>query len=226
VGGTHGVPARRLRIRGGGNDDDRVALAARILDLLGRAPSGRVVVGMAGEPGAGKSTLARLMTTALDVPTAVVPLDGFHLADVELRRQGLLGRKGAPETFDAWGYAALLGRLQGRPTHPVYAPGFERDLEQPLAGAIAVAPEIQVVLTEGNYLLLDRPEWRAGRDQLDETWFVDVAPDVRRAQLVRRHVRFGKSQAEAERWVREVDDVHAVLVAAARSRADLVVELS
>jgi pantothenate kinase len=223
VGGTRGVPARRLRISGSGNADDRVALAARITELLGRAAPGRVVVGMAGEPGAGKSTLATAMRTALGVPTAVVPLDGFHLADVELSKQGLLGRKGA---FDAWGYAALLGRLQSRPSHVVYAPGFERDLEQPLAGAIAVAPEVQVVLTEGNYLLLDRPEWRAGRDLLDETWYVDVAPDVRRAQLVRRHVRFGKSQAEAERWVREVDDVNADLVGASRSRADLVVELS
>ena len=218
-------PARRLAINGGA-DDDRAALAARIAELLGPAASGRVLVGVAGEPGAGKSTLATAMTTTLDVPTANVPLDGFHLADVELTCQGLLGRKGAPETFDAWGYAALLQRLRSRPPHPVYAPGFERDLEQPLAGAIVVAPEVQVVVTEGNYLLLDRPEWRAGREQLDEVWYVDVDPEVRRDWLVRRHVRFGKSQAQAERWVVEVDDRNAALVAESRARADLVVEVS
>jgi pantothenate kinase len=165
------------------------------------------------------------MAEVLDVPTAVVPLDGFHLADVELSRQGLLTRKGAPETFDAWGYAALLARLREKPSHPVYAPGFERDLEQPLAGAVVVAPEVEVVLTEGNYLLLDRPEWRAGRELLDEVWYVDVDTDVRRSQLLARHVRFGKSQLDAEAWVREVDDVNSGLVVESRPRADLVVEV-
>ena len=210
----------------GAADEQHEALAARVAGLLGKAASGRVVVGMAGEPGAGKSTLAAALTALLDVPTAVVPLDGFHLADVELTRQGLLGRKGAPETFDAWGYAALIDRLRRRPDHTVYAPGFERDLEQPLAGAIAVLPEVEVVLTEGNYLLVDRPEWRAGRALLDECWYVDVDPDVRRARLVRRHVRFGKSQPDAESWVAEVDDVNAELVGQSRSRADLLVEVS
>ncbi len=201
-------------------------LAARVQDMVDRAGSGRVLVGMAGQPGAGKSTLAAALAPLLDLRTAVVPLDGFHLADVELSSQGLLGRKGAPETFDAWGYAALLDRLRRRPDHTVYAPGFERDLEQPLAGAIAVPPEAEVVLTEGNYLLLDRPEWQAGRELLDECWYVGVEPDVRRARLVRRHVRFGKPQPDAERWVAEVDEVNAALVLESRSRADLVVEVS
>jgi pantothenate kinase len=223
TGGAH--PGLRLRVSDRGDADDRVALAARITELLARADNGRVVLGMAGEPGAGKSTLASAVAAVLDVPTTVVPLDGFHLADVELVRQGLLRRKGAPETFDPWGYAALLRRLRSRPDHSVYAPGFERDLEQPLAGAIVVAPEVELVLTEGNYLLLDRPEWRAGREQLDEVWYVDVDPVVRRDQLVRRHVRFGKSQDDAERWVAEVDDANAVLVAASRPLADLVVEV-
>ena len=207
-------------------DDDRAALATRISDLLAAAPSGRVLIGMAGEPGAGKSTLATAMRAALDVPTANVPLDGFHLADVELTRQGLLGRKGAPETFDAWGYAALLARLRSRPEHPVYAPAFERDLEQPLAGAVPVAPDVAVVVTEGNYLLLDRPEWRAGRELLDEVWYIDVDPDVRRAWLLTRHVQFGKSQREAEQWVADVDDANAALVAASRARADVVVAVT
>ncbi len=207
-------------------ETDLERLAARVKDRLRRAPSGRALIGMAGEPGAGKSTLAAALAPLLDAPTAVVPLDGFHLADVELTRQGLRSRKGAPQTFDAWGYAALLERLRTRPDHTIYAPGFERDLEQPLAGAIAVLPEVEVVLTEGNYLLLDRPEWRAGRELLDECWYVGVDPDERRARLVRRHVRFGKPQQDAERWVSEVDEVNAALVVESRSRADLVVEVS
>ena len=205
---------------------DLEALADRITRLLSRSPRGRVLVGMAGEPGAGKSTVARGLTAVLTARTVVVPLDGYHLADVELVRQGLVGRKGAPETFDAWGYAALLDRLRSRPDHTVYAPGFERDLEQPLAGAIAVEPDVEVVLTEGNYLLLDRVEWRAGRALLDETWYVDVDPVVRRARLVRRHVAFGKPPSDAERWVAEVDEANAALVVASLPRADLVVELS
>jgi pantothenate kinase len=217
---------RRTAQVGVAEEEDVVELVSRVTDLLAGAPSGRVLLGLAGEPGAGKSTLADALATRLAARTAVVPLDGFHLADAELERQGLLRRKGAPETFDAWGYAALLQRLRSRPDHPVYAPSFERDLEQPLAGAIAVPSEVELVITEGNYLLLDRPEWQAGRGLLDETWYVGIERDLRRTRLVQRHVRFGKVQADAERWVTEVDDVNAALVAESRRRADLVVAVS
>jgi pantothenate kinase len=217
---------RRTAAVGVAEPADLAELVARVTGLVDRAASGRVLVGLAGEPGAGKSTLAEALAARLGASSVVVPLDGFHLADAELARQGLLARKGAPETFDAWGYAALLDRLRRRPEHTVYAPGFERELEQPLSGAIAVPAQVQVVLTEGNYLLLDRPEWRAGRALLDETWYVGVDPDVRRRWLVDRHVRFGKPRAEAERWVAEVDDPNAALVAQARRWCDLVVEVS
>jgi pantothenate kinase len=151
-------------------------------------------------------------------------MDGFHLADVTLRRLGLLDRKGAPETFDAWGFAALLARLRSRPAEVVYAPGFERGLEQPVAGVVAVPPEAELVVTEGNYLLLDRPEWRAVRAQLDEVWFLRCPEEVRRPRLVARHVEFGKSPDEAEAWVSRVDDPNAALVLASMPRADRVVD--
>ena len=157
------------------------------------------------------------------VPAVHLPMDGFHLADVSLRRLGLLDRKGAPETFDAWGYAALLRRVRtARET--VWAPGFERDLEQPLAGAVAIEPEAELVVTEGNYLLLDRPAWRAVRAALDEVWFLDVPDEVRRSRLVARHTAYGKTPAEAEQWVARVDDPNAALVAATRAAADRVVD--
>jgi pantothenate kinase len=185
----------------------------------------RTIIGIAGAPGAGKTTYAERFVDRSrrdGVPTAYLPMDGFHLADAALASLGLLDRKGAPETFDAWGYAALLRRVRTA-EEVVWAPGFERVLEQPLAGAIAVPPEARLVVTEGNYLLLDRPEWRAVRAELDEVWFLDCADDVRRARLTARHVEFGKSSAQAEAWVSRVDDANAALVAASRGRADRVV---
>lgn len=182
-------------------------------------------MGVTGAPGVGKTTYAVGMVAASTEPAAYVPMDGFHLADVTLAALGRLDRKGAPETFDAWGYAALLARLRAETGHVVYAPGFERDLEQPIAGAVTVPPEAALVVTEGNYLLLDRPEWRAVRDQLDEVVFLVADDEVRRARLVARHVQFGKSPAEAESWVARVDEGNAALVAATRDRADRVVEI-
>jgi pantothenate kinase len=191
--------------------------------LDSRAARGRWLLGLAGPPGAGKSTVARAVVERLHRPGVVVPMDGFHLADVELARQGLGDRKGAPESFDGWGYAALLARLRQRPDHVVYAPGFERTLEQPIAGAVPVEPAVDVVLTEGNYLLLDRPEWQAGRNQLDECWYVDIDPALRVERLVARHVAFGKSEAAARSWVDRVDSPNALLVEESRDRADLVI---
>jgi pantothenate kinase len=198
------------------------ALVARAAGLA--SGPGRAVLGIAGAPGSGKSTLAERLVDALGPAAAWVPMDGFHLADAALERLGLRDRKGAPETFDALGYAALLRRLRDS-QQVVWAPGFERGLEQPLAGEIAIGPEIELVVTEGNYLLLDEPPWREVRAALDEVWFLDLDDDVRRKRLVARHIEFGKSPEEAEAWVSRVDDANAVLVLASRDRADRVLRL-
>jgi pantothenate kinase len=184
--------------------------------------STRRILGITGAPGAGKTTYAERLVAESTVPAVHLPMDGFHLADVSLRRLGLLDRKGAPETFDAWGYATLLRRVRDSST-TVWAPGFDRELEQPLAGALAVDPKVELVVTEGNYLLLGRPEWQAVRAALDEVWFLDVADEIRLPRLVARHVQFGKSPAEAEAWVAEVDDANAALVLATRSSADRII---
>jgi pantothenate kinase len=190
-------------------------------------PAARRLLGIVGAPGSGKSTLAVALASLLP-DAVVVPMDGFHLADVELRRRGVLERKGAPETFDGWGYAALLERLRRAPRagEIVMAPGFERDLEQPLAGAIPVPTAASRIVTEGNYLLLDTPEWRAARSALDEVWFVRTDDDVRRQRLVARHIAFGKPPHAARAWVDAVDEPNARLVAESADRADLIVDLS
>ncbi|MFG2210890.1 nucleoside/nucleotide kinase family protein [Streptomyces sp. NPDC048638] len=201
-------------------------------DLLSRArrlaasahPGRRRLLGIAGPPGAGKSTLAAHLVAELDGEAVLVPMDGFHLAGAELRRLGRTGRKGAPDTFDAAGYAALLARLRSpEPDSAVYAPAFDRRLEEPVAGSIPVAPHIPLVVTEGNYLLLDSTPWAPVRALLDEVWYVDLGTPERVRRLVDRHARFGRPRDDAERFVRTSDEANARTVAAGRDRADLVV---
>ena len=191
---------------------------------------GRAILGIAGLPGAGKTTLAAALAAALAArlghdAVVHVPMDGFHLADVQLDRLGLRDRKGAPETFDAWGYAALLARLRERADAAVYAPGFERDLEQPIAAAVVVPPEARLVVTEGNYLLLDDPPWTAARTELSEVWLVESEDGERLRRLVARHVQFGKSPDVAAAWVARSDEANARLIRERSVAPDLVVSL-
>ncbi|MFI8091208.1 nucleoside/nucleotide kinase family protein [Streptomyces sp. NPDC086080] len=211
-------------------------MALTFEDLLRRARSlpgdgRRAILGIAGGPGAGKSTLAGHLVRELNGTgepwVAHVPMDGFHLADAELDRLGRRDRKGAPDTFDAAGYAALLRRLREEADGEiVYAPGFERVLEQPLAGAVPVPPAARLVVTEGNYLLLDTGAWARVRPWLDEVWFCALDEEERLRRLIARHEEFGKSHAEAVAWVERSDQRNAELVAATRDRADLVVPAS
>lgn len=176
------------------------------------------LLGITGAPGVGKSTLA----AALGLP--VVPMDGFHYADVELTRRRLLHSKGAPDTFDAEGYAALLRRVKAH-EWGIVAPMFERTLEQSLAGAIPV-PQSGTVVTEGNYLLLNQRRWSAVRAQIDVVWHLVVDDAVRIERLVARHVAFGKNPAQARAWVARVDEPNAVRIEEARRRADVVIDLT
>ena len=188
------------------------------------AGQGRRLLGIAGAPGAGKSTLAEALVAGLGGRAVLVPMDGFHLDDAVLDALGLRDRKGAPATFDAAGYAHLLRRLQSGEDDVVYAPRFDREHERSVAGALAVPRHVPLVITEGNYLLTDGPFAPVG-GLLDACWFLDVEPALRRRRLVERHVRHGRSADAAERWVSASDDPNAALVDATRARADLVVTL-
>jgi pantothenate kinase len=202
---------------------DHVAAIARARRLA--SLDRRVLIGITGPPGCGKSTLALEIVGALDPTEAVVvPMDGFHLADVQLERLGMASCKGAPETFDVGGYVSLLRRIRETRDGTVYAPTFDRAIEQPVAGAIAVEAQMKLVVTEGNYLLLDDPPWAALRQLFDEIWYCDVDADLRRARLIARHEQFGKAPRDALSWVANVDEPNARRVAATRFKANHFVE--
>lgn len=186
----------------------------------------RRLLGLVGAPGSGKSTLARALEQALPGRAQVVPMDGFHLAQVELQRLGRAERKGAPDTFDSAGYVALLRRVrEQRADEIVYAPEFRREIEEPVAGAIAVLPQTQLVITEGNYLLLQEDSWAEVAPLLDEVWFVEVDDALRVERLVRRHQQFGRSPEEALAWVAQTDEPNARRIAATRERAQRVIRI-
>lgn len=186
----------------------------------------RRLLAIAGPPGVGKSTVAAALLAALPPGSAaLVPQDGFHLADDVLADLGLAARKGAPETFDARGLHALLTRLHTNAEPVVYAPLFRRDLEAAIAGAIPVRRETPLVIVEGNYLLLADNPWVANRELFDEAWFLDIADTTRRSRLIQRHERFGRSPAEAEHWTLGNDERNARLVQTSSTAADLIVSL-
>lgn len=204
------------------------------IDLLAQRAAGlpmpgrRAVLGITGCPGAGKSTLAERLVQELDTssrPAVYVPMDGFHLADVALDHLGRRQRKGAVDTFDGFGYLALLRRLHTERSNTVFAPGFDRTIEQPIAGTTLIDPSVQLVITEGNYLLIDDEPWPHVRAELTEVWYCDLDPELRRRRLIARHVEFGKTEAGARRWVESVDDPNARLVEGTRDRADLMIDM-
>jgi pantothenate kinase len=152
-------------------------------------------------------------------------MDGFHLANQELVRLGRRDRKGAPDTFDADGYAALLERLRRPAGQTIYAPFFDRAIEESIGSALPVLPQTPLIITEGNYLLLEDGDWPRVRAAIDAVWFLEVPDDLRLTRLVRRHETFGRSPEQAVRWVAQVDQRNAELIDATRRRADLIIQL-
>lgn len=189
------------------------------------AAPGRVIIGIAGPPGAGKSTVAAALVHELGQGAVLVPMDGFHLSNQVLQSLGRRDRKGAPDTFDATGYVALLRRLRSPCADVVYAPVFRREIEEPIGAGIPVPPEASVVVTEGNYLLLDSHPWRQVRDLLDAAWYLEVDDAVRMKRLIARHVEFGKTPDAARAWAERSDQRNADIIAASAHRADLLLRL-
>ena len=185
--------------------------------------NGRKIIGITGPPGSGKSTLAAGLAAEHPDTHVVVPMDGFHLANRELVRLGRSRRKGAPDTFDVEGYVDLLQRLRELPDHTVYAPKFDRDLEEPIANAIAVEPRHTTIITEGNYLLHGAGGWEQVRPHLDECWYVDCEYSARIVRLISRHIEHGRTGPQAAAWVHDVDEPNARLIRTARQTADVII---
>lgn len=193
------------------------------LRSLHEAAGRRVTVGIAGSPGSGKTTLASALTSLLGASAAHLPMDGFHLANATLDRLGRRARKGAIDTFDGWGFVALLERVRHETDNPVFAPSFERTVDEPVAGEIMIPPETEIVVVEGNYLLVPEHPWLRGREAMDEAWFCSTDERERERRLVERHIRSGRSLDAAIAWARDVDGANARLIEPTRAYADLVV---
>ncbi|SER65459.1 Panthothenate kinase [Pedococcus cremeus] len=204
-----------------------VGLLLDRLERLREAHDRRVVLGVAGSPGAGKTSLvlavlaAAARRPALAGRLAHVPMDGFHLTNAELDRLGRRDRKGAPDTFDAPAYAAVLAAVRDPARPVVTAPSFDHAVGEPVPDALVVPASADIVLTEGNYLLLDEGPWRAVRALLDEVWFCGLGDDVRRERLVARHVEAGRDAEDAAEWVHRSDEANARLVAPTGGQADV-----
>ena len=198
----------------------------RAVDL---ATSGhRRILGITGAPAAGKSTYAEQLTAKLTADghkVALVPMDGYHLAQSVLEELGLANVKGAPHTFDGYGFVALLKRLKEATDEQIWAPRFDRMLEDSIAASIGVAPDMTLIVTEGNYLLFDEMPWATVRTLLDECWYVEVPEQLRHERLEARHRRYGRSPEEAHERAYGTDERNAQLIAATARSADAIIHL-
>jgi pantothenate kinase len=207
------------------------ALVGRVLTQAA-AGTGRYVLGIAGPPAAGKSTLSVRVRDALNAHAGtsiaeIAPMDGFHLPNAVLRASGKLARKGEPDTFDVAGYLETLRRLRDTPIgEPVPWPTFDRDIEEPTPGGV-VFDRHTIAISEGNYLLLDDLEsgrWSGVRKLLDDSWYLDADRNVIEKRLIRRHIRGGRTVAAAKGKTHLSDLPNADLIAGTKTRADLVLQ--
>jgi len=195
---------------------------SRVTELLNNA-NGRIIIGIVGKPGAGKSTLSSYLIEKLPKESvALVPMDGYHLSNKELDALGRRNRKGAPDTFDSNGYAALLQRI-ATSTDDVYFPVFHREIEESIAAEGVVTAKTKIVLTEGNYLLHDQGGWKNVAPILTESWYVEVDDVVRLERLVDRHHFYGKERQAAYDWAHGTDENNAQLVEGTKELADFLV---
>jgi pantothenate kinase len=194
------------------------------LDLLVSRVARHRLIGIAGAPGSGKSTIADALAQRLG-SSVVIPMDGFHLPQARLVELGRRDRMGAPDTFDVEAFVETVARLSTTKA-TVLAPAFDRTIEEPVPGAIELPPELDHVIIEGNYLLLDSGGWQRVAPLLDITVFLELDPETRQQRLIERHLRFGKSEPDARAWTLGPDESNALLIEATAGRADFRLDVS
>ncbi|KUJ21292.1 P-loop containing nucleoside triphosphate hydrolase protein [Mollisia scopiformis] len=172
-------------------------------DLINEKHRNRVVVILAGPPGSGKTTIAgkvaQRLNASSDTPiAAVVPMDGFHLPRSTLdempNKAEAYARRGASWTFDPDGILGLVTKLSASRSErieTILAPSFDHAVKDPVADGISISKDIQFVILEGNYLLLDEAPWNKIKGMVDQSWFVDVDPLLAKERIAKRHIKSG-----------------------------------
>ena len=190
----------------------------------GAAASTRMIIGIVGKPGGGKSTLSRFLLKGMDPSlVSVVPMDGFHLSNKVLKELGKSDRKGAQDTFDVKGFTTLIARIKSDGTDPIYYPVFDRSIEESIAAQGVVYPSTRVVIVEGNYLMHDRDGWQEVAPLLDQSWYAFLDEDLRISRLISRHIAFGKDPESAKAWAKGSDQVNAELIETGVARCDFLI---
>lgn len=212
-------------------ENSTIAVEATVEQLVARAEAivgegQRQVLGLLGAPGSGKSTVADLIVEGLGAKAAIIEMDAFHLSDELLVTLGRRDRKGAPDTFDVDGYVEILRRLTEPGAGDVYVPIFDRTLDTSVGSAQLVPADCELIITTGNYLLLDSEPWPRLRRFIDHAWFLEPDEDQRIDQLIARHVQYGKTPDEAREWVLRSDQRNAEMVQGSRDNANWVVRVA
>lgn len=212
------------------NDDFIDTQAERLIDIARDASPHRFVLGITGLPGSGKSTLAQQLHNRIEhhAPglSCVIPMDGFHLPNKTLDERQLRDRKGAPETFDAQGYVGLLSRARDASVALAF-PIYDRKRHEPILTGLdehRITPRTRMLITEGNYLLLNDEPWHRIHPLLDEAWWLEVPPEVCRQRLIDRHQLGGRTREEAVRHFERSDAENMRILEGCEARAGMIVQ--
>ena len=201
-------------------------LFEQIQSLL-QGPNPRSIIGIVGKPGAGKSTVVSEIEKRFDPSqVSVIPMDGYHLSNEELISLDRRDRKGAPDTFDTQSFISLISKVKNNPETELRFPIFHREIEASKADEGIVQSGVKVIVVEGNYLFSEEHNWEGVFPLLDHTWFIEISDEVRIERLIARHIRYGKTPEDAEKWSRGSDEANARFIELTAHRAANIIKLA